>query len=218
MALHTGAVEAREGDYFGQPLNRVARLLSAGHGGQVLLSLATQELVRDQLPFGVTLHDLGEHRLKGLIRPERVFQTVVQGLPSDFPPLKTLNTHPTNLPLQATPLVGREGEVEAARQLLERPEVRLVTLTGTGGTGKTRLGLQAAAEALENFADGVFFVPLAPLSDPNLVASTVAHTLGVTETGGTPLFEHAGARTDLELLESRAFPSGVVRLRYRVVR
>jgi class 3 adenylate cyclase len=116
MALHTGATEERDGDYFGPPLNRVARLLSAAHGGQVVLSLATQELVRDQLPQDANLRDLGEHRLKDLIRPERVFQLLVSGLPEDFPALRTLDAHPNNLPMQPTALVGREMEVSAVRE------------------------------------------------------------------------------------------------------
>src|SRR5215213_331660 len=189
MALHTGAAEARGGDYFGPPLNRVARLLSAAQGGQVLFSVATQELVRDQLPTGAELRDLGEHRLKDLIRPEWIFQLIAQGLPAEFPPLRTLEGHPNNLPLQATPLVGREREVDEVRRRLLRPEVRLLTLSGPGGIGKTRLALQAAAELLDEFQDGVFFVPLATVTDPQLVVSAVMGTLGVRETGDLPLGE-----------------------------
>jgi predicted ATPase/class 3 adenylate cyclase len=189
-ALHTGAAEERGGDYFGPPLNRIARLLSAGHGGQILLSLATQELARDHLPEGVGLRDMGEHRLKDLARPEHVFQLVAPDLPADFVPLKTLDTHPNNLPAQLTPLIGREKEVEAGCKLLLRDDIRLVTLTGPGGTGKTRLGLQVAADLIDSFESGVFFVPLAPISDPNLVASTIARTLGLQETGSQPLIEN----------------------------
>ena len=123
MALHTGAAEERDGDYFGPPVNRVARLLSAAHGGQVLLSLPTQELVRDQLPAGTSLRDLGEHRLKDLFRPERVFQLLAPELPSEFPPLRTLDAYRNNLPLQPTPLVGREKEVSEVCDLL-RGEAR----------------------------------------------------------------------------------------------
>jgi class 3 adenylate cyclase len=148
MALHTGAAEEREGDYFGPPVNRVARLLSAAHGGQVLLSLATQELVRDQLPVGTSLMDLGERRLKDLFRPERVFQLVAPGLPSEFPPLRTLEAYRNNLPLQPTPLIGREKEVSEVCDFLRGDETRLLTLTGPGGTGKTRVALQAAADLL----------------------------------------------------------------------
>ena len=189
MALHTGAAEERDGDYFGPPVNRVARLLSAGHGGQVLLSLPTQELVRDQLLVVTTLRDLGEHRLKDLFRPERIFQLLAPGLPSEFPPLRTLDAYRNYLPLQHTPLIGREKEVSEVCQRLSRPEVRLLTLTGAGGTGKTRLGLQVAAELTEEFEDGVFFVSLAAVRDPQLVVGGVAGTLGVKEAGGQPLLE-----------------------------
>jgi predicted ATPase/class 3 adenylate cyclase len=186
MALHTGAAEERGGDYFGPPLNRVARLLSAGHGEQVLLSLPTQELVRDQLPAGAGLRDLGERRLKDLFRPERVFQLVASELPSEFPPLRTLDAFRNNLPVQPTPLVGREQEVAQVCERLRSPEVRLLTLTGPGGTGKTRVGLQAAAELLEEYEDGIFFVSLADVTDPDLLASTIAEALGVTEGGDQP--------------------------------
>src|SRR5215203_2125290 len=189
MALHTGAAEARGGDYFGPPLNRVARLLSAAQGGQVLFSVATQELVRDQLPTGAELRDLGEHRLKDLIRPEWIFQLVARGLPAEFPPLRTLEGRLNNLPLQVTPLVGRERVVDEVRRRLLRPELRLLTLSGPGGIGKTRLALQAAAELLDEFQDGVFFVPLATVTDPQLVVSAVMGTLGVREVGDLSLVE-----------------------------
>jgi predicted ATPase/class 3 adenylate cyclase len=189
MALHTGATEEKDGDYFGPPVNRVARLLSAAHGGQVLLSLATQELVRDQLPPDVELRDLGERRLKDLFGPERVFQLMAPGLPSEFPPLRTLEGHPNNLPLQPTLLVGREGEVAEVAERLGGEEVRLLTLTGPGGTGKTRLALQAGADLLEEFDDGVFFVSLATITHPELVPSTIAGSLGLRESAGQSLTE-----------------------------
>jgi class 3 adenylate cyclase len=178
MALHTGAAEERDGDYFGPPVNRVARLLSAVHGGQVLLSLPTQELVRDQLPSGTGLRDLGEYRLKDLFRPERVFQLLALELPSEFPPLRTLDTYRNNLPLQPTPLVGREKEVSEVCDLLRGHETRLLTLTGPGGIGKTRLALQAAADLLEDFPDGTFFTPLATLREAEQFLPAVAETLG----------------------------------------
>jgi predicted ATPase/class 3 adenylate cyclase len=189
MALHTGAAESRDGDYFGPPLNRVARLLEAGHGGQILLSLATQELARDHLPEGAGLRDLGEHRLKDLSRPEHVFQLVAPALPADFPPLSTLDARPNNLPAQPTPLIGREVEVGKAIRILSGDEVRQLTLTGPGGTGKTRLGLQVAAGLLDSFPDGVFSVPLAPISDPDLVASSIAQLFGLQDAGSRPLVE-----------------------------
>jgi predicted ATPase/class 3 adenylate cyclase len=189
MALHAGATEERDGDYFGPPVNRVARLLSAGHGGQVLLSHAAQELTRDDLPEGASLRDLGVRRLKDLFRPERVFQLIAPELPTSFPPLKTLDARMNNLPTQPTPLVGREKEITEISGLLRRPEVRLLTLTGPGGTGKTRLGLQVAAELLDEFEGGVFFVSLAPISDPELVASAIAGPLGVRESADLTLTE-----------------------------
>ena len=202
MALHTGVVEERDGDYFGLPLSRVARLLAAGHGGQILLSLATEELVREQLPPEVALRDLGVHRLKDLSLPEQIFQLVAPDLPSSFPPLQTLDAHRTNLPAQPTPLIGREREIAAMAALLRRADVRLVTLTGPGGTGKTRLALQVAAELLDDFADGVYFVNLAPISDPSLVATTIAQTLGVAEVASRPVEEslHAYLRAKQMLL------------------
>jgi predicted ATPase/class 3 adenylate cyclase len=189
MALHTGEAQERDGDYFGPPLNRVARLLSAAHGGQVLLSAASHETVRDQLPAGAALLDLGERRLKDLFRPERVFQLLVPGLPSEFLPLRTLEARPNNLPLQPTPLVGREREVEEISERLRSEEVRLLTLTGSGGVGKTRLALQVAADLLEQFKDGVFFVALATITDPELVPSTIAGPLGLKESAQQSLME-----------------------------
>jgi predicted ATPase/class 3 adenylate cyclase/Tfp pilus assembly protein PilF len=189
MALHMGAAEERDGDYFGPPVNRVARLLSAAHGGQVLLSLPTHEMVRDQLPAGMNLAVLGEHRLKDLFRPERVFQLVSSDLPSDFPPLRTLDAYRNNLPLQPTPLIGREKEISEVCDLVRGDETRLLTLTGPGGIGKTRLALQAAADLLDDFPDGTFFVPLATLTEAELLLPAVAETLGVRETGEQPLEE-----------------------------
>ena len=187
MALHTGAVESRDGDYFGQPLNRVTRLLSTGHGGQTLLSQTTYDLVRDSLPPTVALRDLGAHQLKDLARPEQVYQLLHPDLPGEFPALKSLSTHPNNLPQQVTSFIGREKETAELQELLVKS--RLVTLTGSGGTGKTRLSLQVAAEQLERFPGGAFFVELAPLSDPGLVPQSVAGALGLTEEPGKPLLQ-----------------------------
>jgi predicted ATPase/class 3 adenylate cyclase len=189
MALHTGAAEERDGDYFGPQVNRVARLLSVSNGGQVLISHSTHEMVRDQLRAGVGMRDLGARRLKDLVRPERIFQLTAPDLPSEFPPLRTLEARPNNLPLQPTPLVGRERELAEVTRRLLAPESRLLTLTGPGGTGKTRLALQAAANLLEELEDGIFFVSLAGLTDPELVISAVATPLGVTEAADRPLEE-----------------------------
>ncbi len=189
MGLHTGEPELSSEGYVGLDVHHAARIMSAGHGGQVLLSQTARDLVAHDLPEGVSLRDLGEHRLKDLRGPERLFQLVIADLPADFPPLKTLDTHPNNLPDQPTPLIGREQEVAAVGNLVQRKDVRLMTLTGPGGVGKTRLGLQVAAEFSDCFADGVFFVNLAPLSDSDLVVPTIAQTLGIREIAGQHLLE-----------------------------
>ncbi len=204
IALHTGAAEQRDGDYFGLPLNRVARVLAAGHGGQVLLSHATEQLVRDILPPGIALVDLGEHRLKDLLRAERIYQATADGLPPAFPPLRTLTSRPNNLPLQSTSFVGRRRELAAVKARLAAS--RLLTLTGIGGAGKTRLALQAAAEVLDAFPDGVWFADLAPVVDPGLVASTVAAAAGIREQPGRPaaatLVDHVRRQRVLLVLDN----------------
>jgi predicted ATPase/class 3 adenylate cyclase len=187
MALHSGGAEQRGSDYYGPALNRAARLMEAGHGGQILLSLATEELVRDHLPAGIALRDMGERRLKDLIRPERVFQVIAPDLRADFPPLRTLDARPNNLPAQTTPFIGREKEIRAIKEQLSKASVRLLTLSGVGGAGKTRLALQAAAEMVDDFEHGVFFVPLAALSDPALVLQTIAHAFDVRDAAGRQL-------------------------------
>src|SRR5688500_564287 len=165
LALHSGEAELREGDYYGTAVNRCARLRGAAHGGQTLMSAATYEQARERLPSSLGVEDLGERRLRDLTRPERVFQLLVPGLPSRFPPINTLDARPNNLPTQPTALIGRDREVEAAREQLAG-SARLLTLTGPGGAGKSRLSLQIAAELIDRFDDGVFFVALAPISDP----------------------------------------------------
>jgi predicted ATPase len=193
VALHTGIGEVRDGDYVGQALNRVARLLSLCHGGQTLLSRPTRDLVGDALPPTVTLRDLGEHSLKDLQRSEFVFQVVIEGLPADFPSLNSSRNRPNNLPAPTSLFVGRGKEIAALCSLLRRSDVRLLTLTGPGGTGKTRLALQVATELTskdlpaDEFHDGAFFIDLAPISDPNLVIPTIAQTLDLKEAGGQTL-------------------------------
>jgi predicted ATPase/class 3 adenylate cyclase len=189
MGLHTGEPSLASEGYVGIDVHHAARIMDAAHGGQILLSQATRDLVEHRLPNGVSLRDMGEHRLKDLQRPSHLFQLVIAGLPADFPPLKTLDICPNNLPVQLTPLIGREKEVDAIGQLIRRDDVRLVSLTGPGGMGKTRLALQAAAELGDQFADGVYFVDLAPISDSTLVIPTIAQALSLWERGSLPLLE-----------------------------
>ena len=206
IAIHTGAAEETEGDYFGPTVNRVARLLAAGHGGQILVSGAVGELAAGDLPGGCELHDLGRHRLKDLTEPERIYEVAGPGLHERFPPLRTLDARQTNLPTQPTPLVGRRQELEAAGRLLAEDDVRLVTLTGPGGPGKTRLALQLGAEALDAYADGVYFVELASVDDPELVPATIAQALALKESPGQSfadsLHEYLRDRTLLLVLDN----------------
>jgi len=187
IALHTGAAESRDNDYFGPPLNRISRLLAACHGEQVLLSAATQELVRDVLPEQVALFFLGEHRLKDLGRPESIYQLFHPALPSRFPPISSLDNPELkhNLPQQVTSFVGREKQIIEVKALLKK--TRLLTLTGSGGSGKTRLALQVAADLLDTSGDGVWLVELAALTDPELVPQLLASTFGVSEEPGQSL-------------------------------
>ncbi|HYL82431.1 MAG TPA: tetratricopeptide repeat protein, partial [Candidatus Acidoferrum sp.] len=189
MGLHTGEPTMSAGDYIGLDVHRAARIGAVGHGGQILLSQATCELVQHTLPEGLGLRDLGRHRLKDLQHPEHLFQLIVPDLPSDFPPLRTQTGVPNNLPAQPNELIGRDEAVEAVRQLLLRGPLRAVTLTGPGGTGKTRLGLQVAAGLTDEFPDGVYFVPLAVISDPRLLPSSIAAALGVREIPARPVLE-----------------------------
>ena len=187
MGLHTGEPSRLAEGYVGLDVHYAARIMNAAHGGQVLLSRVVHDLVEHDLPEGVSLRDLGEHYLKDFERPLPLYQLVIVGLPADFPPLKTRASRPDNLPAQPTPLIGREHEVAAVVQLVRREDVRLVTLTGPGGTGKTRLGLQIALELGEVFAGGVFFVSLSTINDPLLVIPTIAQALGIRDRAGQPL-------------------------------
>jgi predicted ATPase/class 3 adenylate cyclase len=182
MGVHTGTAALREGDYYGSAVNRAARLMSVAHGGQVLVSLATQELLRDVALGDVELRDLGEQRLRDLTRPERVFQLCHPSLPVAFPALRSLENYPTNLPAQTNEFVGREQEMGDTATALAA--CRVVTLTGVGGVGKTRLALQVAAEVLPAFPDGVFMVELGSVSDATAVDESVATAMLVQQQPG----------------------------------
>jgi predicted ATPase/class 3 adenylate cyclase/Tfp pilus assembly protein PilF len=215
MGLHTGEPTPTADGYVGLDMHRAARVATAAHGGQVLLSQSTRDLLSETLDVG-TFRDLGDHRLKDLSGPQRLHQLCIEGLAVDFPPPRTIEGRATNLPAQPTPLVGRDAELEAVRTLLLDENTRMVTLTGPGGTGKTRLALQVAADSVDEFPDGVYGVLLAPISDPDLVSLELARVLGVEESPSLSLtdslktelrnrralilfdnFEHVGAAAEL---------------------
>jgi predicted ATPase/class 3 adenylate cyclase len=183
MALHTGNADERDGDYFGPAVNRVARLLAIAHGGQIIASGVTADLVQGQMPPQAALRDLGQHRLKDLAYPEQVYQVVAPGLRADFPPPKSLDTYRHNLPQQLSSFVGREDELAQIEGQLE--SARLVTLVGTGGVGKTRISLQVGADLLERYPDGVWLVELAPVRDLGSIEGLLASTLGIDATAGS---------------------------------
>jgi predicted ATPase/class 3 adenylate cyclase len=189
IALHTGEADLRDGDYYGSAVNRCARLRAAAHGGQTLLSGVTASLTRERMPAGAALRSLGAHQLRDVPDPEQVYQLVHPELPVQFPALRTLSALPHNLPVQLTSFVGREREIADARGELLRDEVRLLTLAGPAGTGKTRLALRVAADVLGEFANGVFFVALARPGEPDLLASAIGEAIGVREVPGQPLLE-----------------------------
>jgi predicted ATPase/class 3 adenylate cyclase len=205
MALHAGTAESRDGDFYGPAVNRDARILAIGHGGQILLSAAAATLARDGLPPGVDLIDLGSHRLRDLDRPEQVYQVAVDDLPRDFPPLRSLTTRRSNLPIQLTSFIGREEKVANVEELIGR--ARLVTLIGTGGTGKTRLMLEVAGRIAGRFDDGSWLAELAPLGDATQIAPEIARALGAPEVPGQPPIETVSdflASKDLLLLLDNA--------------
>jgi len=188
MGVHIGDAEPREGDYYGTAVNRAARIMAAGHGGQVLLSAAAAQFAEGTLAEGVGLRGLGTHRLKDLREPDQLFQLVASDLPADFPPLGTLDRTPNNLPIQVSEFLGRETELERARSILTTPGVRLLTLSGPGGTGKTRLALQLAAELVEAYPDGVYFVDLSAERDADGAFEAVIRDLGLAGAReGSPL-------------------------------
>jgi len=187
MGLHTGEAEARSGDYYGPALNRAARLTAAAHGGQILVTQATEALLRDHVGGDLVLVDLGEHRLRDLSRPEHVFQVQAAGLAKEFPPLRSMDAFPGNLPLQVSSFIGREREVVRVAEALA--VARVVTLTGVGGVGKTRLALQVAAEVLPRFREGAWLCELAAVRDPAGVVGALAAVFGVTVRAGQSLEE-----------------------------
>ena len=204
MGLHTGeATPNPGGDYTSLEVHHAARIAAAGHGGQILISETTRSLISGTLPPDVTIRDLGQHRLKDL-RPERLGQLVAAGVAADFPPIRSLDQRPNNLPTQLTSFVGRDHDLAATLLLLDAS--RLLTLTGPGGIGKTRLALQVAAAAADRHPDGVWFVPLEPLREAGLVAGTIARAVGLTDSGVRPtlelLVEHLAARTCLLVLDN----------------
>jgi predicted ATPase/class 3 adenylate cyclase len=204
MALHTGHAELQLGDYYGPAVNRAARLRSIAHGGQTIMSEATWQLVQDHLPEGVTVVDMGRHGLKDLSRPEHVYQLNVRDLPTDFPPLKSLDAVPNNLPIQPTKLIGRERESEEIDRLLTH--TRLLTILAPGGTGKTRLAIQVAADHISDYPDGVYFVSLADIDIAHDIAPAVAATLGITLVSGrnpeSQLFDYLTARRTLLVFDN----------------
>ncbi len=203
-SLHTGIADLRSGDYYGSAVNRAARLRGIAHGGQTLMSRSTWELVQDELPDGVTVKDLGEHSLRDLTRPEQVFQLTPDGLRDEFPPLSSLSTIPNNLPEQPTEFVGRQSELADARRLVG--ETRLLTILAPGGTGKTTLAIQVAAEISTKFSDGVFFVGFADIGSNDDIIQTIAESLGLALSGDediqTQLLTYLAPRQQLLVLDN----------------
>jgi predicted ATPase/class 3 adenylate cyclase len=189
MGIHVGPAQQRADDFFGSSVNRAARIMAAGHGGQVLLSAPAAELAEGDLPAEASLRDLGEHRLKDLSRPERIFQLVHPALQFDFPPLVTLTQRPNNLPAQTSEFLGREAQLASLRDLLDADGVRLLTLTGPGGIGKTRLALQAAADQIDRFEGGVFVIDVSSVRQPATAFAAIARCVGVSQRGDEPPLE-----------------------------
>src|SRR5215211_2027233 len=188
MGIHTGEAEARDNEYRGYlTLSLVQRLMSAGHGGQVLVSGAAENLLRGQLPRNVSLRDLGKQNFRDVLQPVRVFQVVAPDLPVEFPPLRSSPSHPNNLPTQLTSFVGREKELTDIQKLLG--DTHLLTLIGPGGTGKTRISIQVASGLLDLYPDGLWLVELAPILDPLLVPRVTAITMGLRDEPQRPVID-----------------------------
>jgi predicted ATPase/class 3 adenylate cyclase len=203
MGVHTGTPTVHDGGYVGMDVHRAARIAGAAHGGQVVLSSSTAELVGGCLPDGVALRNLGRHQLKDIAQPEHLYQLAIDGLPSQFPPIKTLGAA-SSLPRPATPLVGRDGELAELIALMSSPHVRLVTLTGPGGTGKTRLAIGVAERLRDGFPDGVYFVPLAAATTADVMWTSIGEVLDVPPEGRIPpgFFEHVAHRSALFVLDN----------------
>jgi predicted ATPase/class 3 adenylate cyclase len=206
IALHTGEAELRSGDYYGSTVNRCARLRALAHGGQVLLSGITASLVRDRLPPPMALKSLGTHDLKDLAEAETIFQLLHAALADEFPPLASAGAWRSRLPDESTSLVDRERDLEAIQAMLRRPEVRLLTLTGAGGSGKTRLALRISRTQVDDYADGVFFVELSQVREPSAVASAIGKSVGIRESAGRTvpetLRDHLHGKTVLLTLDN----------------
>jgi predicted ATPase/class 3 adenylate cyclase len=187
MGIHTGAAEHRDGDYFGGTLNRASRIEAAAHGGQVLLSQISFELLEDEKPEEIAFKSLGSHRLRNLDRPEHLFQVIAAGIEEAFPAPRSMEVLPNNLPVQTTSFVGRGREIIEVQERLEKN--RLITLMGTGGTGKTRLALEVGASQINEFREGVWLVELAPVTDPDFVVAALALAVDVREESGHTLRE-----------------------------
>lgn len=209
MALHSGQTEERSDDYLGPPLNRLARMLDAGAGGQILVSQDTADLLAPALPPEIRLHNLGQHQLKHLARPEQIFQAIAPGLPTHFPALKTLTVRPTNVPSPLTPFIGREQELATITALLRRPNVRLLTLTGPAGIGKSRLAIQVATNLLAEFPDGAFWVSLENLPDQAQALSALGRIWEIGAAPGQPVLAavtaYLGQRSLLLILDNVAY-------------
>ncbi|MFN8592903.1 MAG: tetratricopeptide repeat protein [Thermomicrobiales bacterium] len=206
MAIHVGSAEPVDGDYLAPALNRLSRVLASGHGGQILVTEAVRQLAGRDLPDGARFTSLGVHRFRDLVEPEEVFQLDEPGLPHDFPALRSLALHPTNLPEPAAPLLGRDADLATVLALFRNQTARLVTLTGPGGTGKTRLAIEIARTLRQDYPDGVFLVDLAPVTDPALVLPTIASVLNIREQSdqawSETLAAYLATRTILLLLDN----------------